>query len=59
MEVMKRHTEVCSIDLQGRAHSRDLGVDGRVILKWIFKRLDGKVWNGFIWLRIGTSGELL
>ena len=32
-------------------------VDGRVILKWIFERLDGgEVWTGSIWPRIGTGG---
>jgi hypothetical protein len=28
-------------------------------IKWILERHDGVVWTGFIWLRIGTSGELL
>jgi hypothetical protein len=31
----------------------------RIILKWISERQDGVVWTGLIWLRIGTSGELL
>jgi len=27
-----------------------------VILKWIFRKLDGEAWAGWIWLRIGTGG---
>jgi hypothetical protein len=37
----------------------DPGVDGRIILNWIFKKWDGKAWTGLIWLRIGTGGGLL
>jgi hypothetical protein len=33
--------------------------DGRIILKWIFKKWNGEVWTGLIWLRIGTGGGLL
>jgi hypothetical protein len=32
---------------------------GRTILKWILEEYDGMIWNGLIWLRIGTSGGLL
>jgi hypothetical protein len=34
-------------------------VDGRILFKWIFKEWDGEAWTKFIWLRIGTGGELL
>jgi hypothetical protein len=37
----------------------DLDEDDRTILEWILQKWVGKVWNGFIWLRIGTSSGLL
>jgi hypothetical protein len=44
---------------KGRDHFEDLGVDGRIRSKRTLKKLGGRVWTGFIWLRIGTSGGLL
>jgi hypothetical protein len=32
----------------------NLGIEGRILLKRIFKMWDGEAWNGLIWLRIGT-----
>jgi hypothetical protein len=35
------------------------GLGGWTILGWILERCDGVMWTGLVWLRIGTSGELL
>jgi len=39
-----------------RDHSEDLGLDGRITLKLIFKEWNGDVWTGLFWLRTGTGG---
>jgi hypothetical protein len=36
----------------------DPGIDRRIILKWIFEKLD-EAWTGLVWLRIRTSDRLL
>jgi len=43
-------------NLRERDYLGDTGVDGRIILRRIFKKLDVWVWTGSIWLRIGTGG---
>jgi hypothetical protein len=39
-------------------HLEEPGVDGRIILKWIFEKWDG-AWTGSTWLWIRTGGRLL
>jgi hypothetical protein len=44
---------------EGKNHLGDPGVDGRIILRWIFSKWDVGIWTGSSWLRIGTgSGNL-
>jgi hypothetical protein len=38
---------------------KELGVDGRMILKWIFKKWDGEALTGLLWLRTATDGDVL
>jgi hypothetical protein len=33
-----------------------LGVDGKIILGRMLGKWSGKVWTGYIWLKIGTLG---
>ena len=42
--------------VRGRGHWGDQDVDGRIILRWIFRKLEGVVGTGWSWLRIGTGG---
>jgi hypothetical protein len=41
-----------------RNHLKDPGVEGKIILKWIFEK-GMEAWTGSIWLRIGTGGGFL
>jgi hypothetical protein len=43
-------------NLRERDHRGDPDVDGRIILRWIFRKWEGVVGTGWSWLRIGTGG---
>jgi hypothetical protein len=45
-------------NLNGREHSEDLGVDRKIILKCILRKLGEKFWSECIWLRMATIGAL-
>ena len=36
---------------EGKGHWGDPDVDGRIILRWIFRKLEGVLENGWGWLR--------
>ena len=42
--------------LMERDYSEDPGIDGRIILRWMFRKWEGIVGTECSWLRIGTGG---
>jgi hypothetical protein len=44
---------------EGKNRWGDRGVDGRIMLGWIFKKWDVGVLSGLDWLRIGIGGGRL
>ena len=41
---------------EGKRPLGDPDVDGRIILRWFFRKWEGVVGTGWSWLRIGTGG---
>ena len=44
---------------EGKNQLEDRGLDGRIILRWIFRKWDVGAWTGSMWFRIGTGGGRL
>ena len=42
-------------NLRERDHRGDPDIDGKIILRWIFRKWEGVVGNGWSWLRIGRG----
>jgi hypothetical protein len=51
----KFYTKFWSENPKVREHAKDLSVDGRKILDRILGKHGGKLWTGFIWLKIGDQ----
>jgi hypothetical protein len=45
--------------LRERGHWENKEVDGRILLRWIFRKMEEVVWTEWSWLRIGTVGGQL
>jgi hypothetical protein len=51
----KMHTEFSSENLKGKDNCEDLGVDYRIILKWILNKQGVQICTGLIWFKIAIS----
>jgi hypothetical protein len=43
-------------NIRVKAHLRDPDIEGKIIIRRIFRKWDARAWIGLIWLSTGTSG---
>ena len=54
VEVRELRTEFWWGDLRERGHLEDLGIDCRVILRWIFQEVR---WGGMVWIGLSQDRD--
>ena len=59
METVEVYTVFRWGKLRETDHMEEPIVDGRIILRWIFRKFDVGAWTGSSWFRRGTGGEHL
>jgi hypothetical protein len=59
MEEIRNAYKILVGKLERKGHLGNLGVYGKVVLKWILEKRGVKMWTGLIWLKIGSNGGLL
>jgi hypothetical protein len=52
------HTGLWLGDVREREHFEVIGIDGRSLLKWIFKKWGWEVWTGLIRLMVRAGSVL-
>jgi hypothetical protein len=53
--VCRAYSGFWSGNLRERGHLGDISLDRKIILRWIFRKWDERLWTGSSWLRIGTG----
>ena len=53
--IEETHTGFCWVNVKEKDHLEDPGVDGRILLRWIFRKWDVGAWTGSSWLMIWTG----
>ena len=50
------YTWICWETLRKSDHLENTSLDGRILMRWIFRDCDVRVWTDSVWLKLGTGG---